>query len=163
MQQWCTAEDIAAEHDRLASTLNDWHPPYAHGVGLIPGDAPGPAPHHFQVVNVGPNSLPGVVMAAVTGYRRGTASFTLDRDQLERAIKQLAPAEALTEHPHPNLWTWRDRYLPALTTDPNARLVAVFLATEVDSDEPAEVAAFRAAVESNDDGGRHRHATHHTP
>jgi len=92
-------------------------------------------------------------MADVTGYRRGTASITLRRDELERAIRQLAPAEAFTEHPHPNLWTWRDRYLPALTADRNARLVAVFLATEeVTSHEAAEVAAFREAVKINNDG-----------
>jgi len=95
-------------------------------------------------------------MADVTGYRRGTASITLRRDELERAIRQLAPAEAFTEHPHPNLWTWRDRYLPALTADRNARLVAVFLATEeVTSHEAAEVAAFREAVKMNNDGARH--------
>ncbi|MCV7226964.1 hypothetical protein [Mycolicibacterium komossense] len=158
MQQWHTAEEIAAEHDRLAGTLHGWHPPYAHGVGFIPADAPGPLAEHFQVVNVvdaGQHSLPGVVMADVTGYRRGTASYTLGRGELERAIRQLAPAEALTDHPHPNLWTWRDRYLPALATDPNARLIAVFLATkEVSDDEAAEVAAFREAVEAtNQDEG----------
>jgi hypothetical protein len=150
MEQWRTAEDIAAEHDRLAATLNDWHPPYAHGVGLIPGDAATPSADHFHVVNVGRSSLPGVVMADVTGYRRGNASFTLRRVELERAIRQLAPAEAFTEHPHPNLWAWRDRYLPALTTDPHPRLVAVFLATEeASSGETAEVAAFRKAVEAH--------------
>jgi len=155
MEQWRTAEDIAAEHDRLAATLNDWHPPYAHGVGLIPGGA-FPSADHFQVVNVGRNSLPGVVMADVTGYRRENASFALRQVELERAIRQLAPAEAFTEHPHPNLWTWRDLYLPALTTDPHARLVAVFLATEeVGRGEPAEVAAFREAVEAHIDGARH--------
>lgn len=156
MEQWRTAQDIAAEHDRLAATLSDWHPPYAHGVGLIPGDAPTPSAEHFQVVNVGRISLPGVVMADVTGYRRGTTSLTLDRDELERAITQLAPAEAFAEHPHPNLWTWRDRYLPALTADPTARLVAVFLATEeVGGDETAEVTAFREAVQTHHDGPRH--------
>lgn len=144
--QWRTAEEIAAEHDRLAATLLDWHPPCAHGVGLIPGDAATPAAGHFHVVNVGPSSLPGVIMADVTGYRRGSASFPITRPDLERAILQLAPAEAFTEHPHPNLWTWRDRYLPALAADSKARLVAVFLGADGPSDDTAEVAAFREAL-----------------
>ncbi|MEE6167472.1 MULTISPECIES: hypothetical protein [unclassified Mycolicibacterium] len=153
MDQWCTAEDIAAEHDRLAATLADWHPPYAHGVGLVPGDARVASPEHFQVVNIGQKSLPGVIIADVTGYRRGTRSYALSRRELERAIKQLAPAEAFAGHPHPNLWTWRDRYLPALTRDGNARLVAVFLATEeATEDEAAEVAAFREAVKRDGEG-----------
>lgn len=147
MEAWPTAEDLAAAHDRLAATLPDWRPPYAHGVGFIPADAGMPSADHFPVVNVGPKSLPGVVMAEVTGYRGGTAAFALGRDELERAIRRLAPAEAYAEHPHPNLWTWRDHYLPALSADPNARLVAVFLATAEDGiDEAAEIAAFREAL-----------------
>lgn len=150
MEQWRTAQEIAAAHDRLSATLQDWRPPYAHGVGLIPADAYTPSADHFPVVNVGPKSLPGVVMAEVTGYRRGTASFPLGRDELERAISGLAPAEAFTEHPHPNLWSWRDHYLPALTADPNTRLVAVFLATATAcGDEVAEIAAFREAVQKH--------------
>lgn len=147
VKQWRTADEIAAEHDRLAATLVDWHPPRAHGVGLIPGDAPTPAAGHFHVVNVGPSSLPGVVMADVTGYRCGSASFSMTQLDLERAILQLAPAEAFTEHPHPNLWTWRDRYLPAMAADSTARLVAVFLGDDGPSGDTAEVAAFREAVE----------------
>lgn len=148
MEKWLTAQDIAAAHDRFAARLADWCPPYAHGVGLIPADARTPSADHFSVVNVGPGSLPGVVMAEVTGYRGGTAAYTLGRAELERAIDQLTPAEACTEHPHPNLWTWRDTYLPALSADPRARLVAVFVATaETGIDEGAEVTAFRHALE----------------
>lgn len=85
-------------------------------------------------------------MADVTGYRRGNASFPITQADLERAILQLAPAEAFTEHPHPNLWTWRDRYLPAMAADSRARLVAVFLGDDGPSGDTAEVAAFREAV-----------------
>lgn len=148
MEQWRTAQDIAAAHDRFAATLPGWHPPYAHGVGLIPPDAWTPCADHFPVVNVGPKSLPGVVLADVIGYRSGTQALSVGRDQLERAIRQLAPAEAFTEHPHPNLWTWRDHYLPALTADPKTELVAVFLATaEAAGEEAPAVAAFREAVQ----------------
>lgn len=156
MERWSTAEEIAAEHDRLAATLNGWYAPHAHGVGLIPSDAAAPAAEHFQVVNVGPSSLPGVVMADVTGYRRGTASFAISRDDLARAVTKLAPAEAFSAHPHPNLWTWRDRYLPVVAADPKARLVAVFVATKhaVD-DEAAEITAFRDALARNNAGASH--------
>jgi hypothetical protein len=148
MEKWRTAQDLTAAHDRLAATLPDWRAPYAHGVGLIPADAGTASADHFPVVNVGTKSLPGVVMAEVTGYRSGTVSLPLGRDQLERAIRLLTPAEACTEHPHPNLWTWRDHYLPALTADPKARLVAVFVATaEAGIDEVVEVAAFREALQ----------------
>ena len=146
VRQWRSAEEIAGEHDRLAATLVDWRPPYAHGVGLIPGDATTPTAGHFHVVNTGPSSLPGVIMAAVTGYRRGSTSFPITQPDLERAIRQLAPAEAFAEHPHPNLWAWRDRYLPTLAADSTARLVAVFLGEDGPSDETAEVEAFREAV-----------------
>lgn len=149
MEQWRTAEEIAEARRRLAATFTGWEPPSAHGVALIPSAATAPAPEHFARVNREPETMHCVVLAAVTGHRSGTAAYQLSRTDLQRAIDLLAPAEAFTGHQHPNLWTWRDKYLAELDTDPDARLVAVFLGSEQQNDaETPEVQAFRRAVEA---------------
>jgi hypothetical protein len=144
-EQWPTLDDLVAARERFAAAIPGWRWPAAHGVGLIPSGAE-PAPVHFPLTNTD-HKLPGVALATVLGHRSGTAVLDLDRAQLEAAIALLRPAEACPV-PHPNLWTWRDRYLPALDADPGARLVAVYLG---DLDDPIggpEHAAFRAALTS---------------
>ena len=92
--------------------------------------------------------LIGLVAAAMLGYRRGSCVIDITRAQLEAIIEMLAPAEACTEVPHPNLWLWRDTFLPALDVDPDARLVAVFIETlDAPLDGP-EADAFRVALET---------------
>ena len=106
-----------------------------------------PAAEHFAHVNTQDHQLPAVVAATVLGYSSGTRMIRVDRTTLETIIEKLAPAEACPI-PHPNLWTWRDRYLPALNDDPGARLVYVFVG---DLDDPVagpEDAAFREALAS---------------
>lgn len=147
MEQLRNAQEIAAARRRLVATFDGWEPPYAHGVALIPGGASGPAPAHFARVNREPETLHCAALAEVTGHRSGTAAYELTRSDLQCAIAILEPAEAFVEHQHPNLWTWRDRYLPALDGDPGARLVAVFLGSaEIGAGEAPEIQAFRAAV-----------------
>nr|WP_206444538.1 inositol monophosphatase family protein [Nocardioides sp. KC13] len=83
-------------------------------------------------------------MATVVGHKSGTAAYRLSKEQLERAIELISPAEAYTDYDHPNLWTWRDRLLPALTEDPEAEVVAVFIGEQETAHDPA-IDAFRAA------------------
>ncbi|MDQ4110935.1 MAG: hypothetical protein M3306_07535, partial [Actinomycetota bacterium] len=51
----------------------------------------------------------------------------LTRQELERAIELISPAEAYVDYDHPNVRSWRDRILPALIEDPEAEVVAVFI------------------------------------
>lgn len=158
MARWVTADEITAAREAFELAIDGWVRPAAHGVGLVPSGASGPQPEHFPLVNSGEHPLPGVVVAHVVGYAHGTAAFPLSRTQLERAVAMLSPAEACDVYRHPNLWTWRDTYLPRLDTDPGARLVAVFLApgdapSTVEGTDPA-VAAFRAAVAATRVGAR---------
>ncbi|MFD7074861.1 inositol monophosphatase family protein [Nocardioides sp. NPDC059952] len=84
-------------------------------------------------------------MATVVGHKRGTAAYRLTRQQLERAIELISPAEAYVDYDHPNLWTWRDRLRPALTEDPEAEVVAVFIGDEPEEAPDPAIDAFRAA------------------
>ncbi len=74
--------------------------------------------------------LPAVVLAFVCGYVATTGDFRLDREEFVDAVERLAPAEAATHHPHPNLLSWRD-----LLTNAGAEssFLAIFVA---DADEP---------------------------
>jgi hypothetical protein len=144
MEQWRTVEELAAARERFAATILGWRAPVAHGVALIPVGAQ-PSPEHFAHVNTENHQLPAVVAATVLGYTSGTRTIEVDRGALEAIIAKLAPAEACPV-PHPNLWTWRDRYLPALSDDPDARLVYVFVGDLEDPIGGPEDAAFREAL-----------------
>ena len=145
MANWVTADEITAARDAFELAIDGWERPVAHGVGLVPSDAPGPLPEHFPLVNAEGHLLPGVVVAHVVGHASGTAAYRLTRAQLERAVAMLQPAEACEVYQHPNLWTWRDTYLPALDADPGATLVAVFLGDEPEHAQDEAIDAFRAA------------------
>ncbi|MEU6138265.1 inositol monophosphatase family protein [Nocardioides sp. NPDC047086] len=69
----------------------------------------------------------------------------MTKEELERAIELLSPAEAYVEYDHPNLRSWRDEILPALTEDPEAEVVAVFIGDEPEQRQDPAIDAFRAA------------------
>jgi hypothetical protein len=144
MEQWSTLEEIGAVRERFAATISGWQPPEAHGLALIPSGADA-APEHFAQVNTKDHQLPAVVAATVIGYSSGTRVIELDRAALQAIVEKLSPAEACPI-PHPNLWAWRDRYLPALDADPSARLVYVFVGDLDDPMAGPEDAAFREAL-----------------
>lgn len=145
MAHWVRADQVTAARDAFELAIDGWERPVAHGVGLVPSDARGPLPEHFPLVNAGAHPLPGVVVAHVVGHTSGTAAYRLTRAQLERAVAMLEPAEACEVYQHPNLWTWRDTYLPALDADPGAMLVAVFLGDAPERAPDPALDAFRAA------------------
>lgn len=146
METWSTKEAIAQAGDRLEAAIPGWRSPLAHGVALIPAEAQSIAPEHFPRVNGAGHRLVALVLADVVGHANGTAAYTLTAAKLELAIERLSPAEAYTGNAHPNLWAWRDDYLPALRGEPAARAVAVFLGEDAAAvgEDPA-VAAFREA------------------
>lgn len=145
MAHWVTADEITAARDAFELAVEGWQRPVAHGVGLVPSGAAGPRPEHFPLVNSEDHRLPGVVVAHVVGHTSGTAAYRLTRSQLERAVAMLTPAEVCEVYQHPNLWTWRDTYLPRLDVDPGATLVAVFLGEEPELAPDPAIDAFRAA------------------
>lgn len=138
-------DEILAARTRFETAIDGWTPPQAHGVGLRPSAATTHRPEHFPLVNAYGHRLPAVVIATVVGHTSGTSAYRMTREQLERAIELISPAEAYVEYDHPNLWSWRDRILPALIEDPAAEVVAVFIGDEPeDSPDPA-IDAFRRA------------------
>ncbi|WP_224763608.1 hypothetical protein [Salinibacterium sp. ZJ70] len=147
MEQWATLDEIIAARTRIAESLVGWVQPAAHGIGLIPAGET-PAAHHFPVANTENHILPGVISASVLGYRRGSCVLEVTRAQLEEIIRRLTPAEACLEVGHPNLWMWRDTFLPTLDANPDARLVAVYLdSPDADAAAP-EMTAFLKALQS---------------
>ncbi|GGU28961.1 hypothetical protein GCM10007979_29820 [Nocardioides albus] len=138
-------DEILAARARFESAIKDWAPPAAHGVGLVPSTASTPAAEHFPLVNAYGHRLPAVVMATVVRHTGGTAAYRLTRQELERAIELLSPAEAYVGYDHPNLWRWRDELLPALTADPKAEVIAVFIGDDPEDAPDPAIDAFRAA------------------
>jgi fructose-1,6-bisphosphatase/inositol monophosphatase family enzyme len=138
-------DEILAARTRFETAIEGWTPPQAHGVGLRPSTATTHSPEHFPLVNAYGHRLPAVVIATVVGHTSGTAAYRLSRQDLERAIELISPAEAYVEYDHPNLWHWRDRLLPALTEDPEAEVVAVFIGDEPEQQKDPAINAFRAA------------------
>jgi len=142
--RWSTEQDLADACARLSAEIPGWETPLAHGVGFVPSNAKAPGPEHFPLVNTSAHSLPALVMASIVGHTSGTASYRLDRAQLDEAVDLLSPAEAYTGHGHPNLWLWRDD-LCRLDVDPTAQVIAVFLGRDHKLSGDSAVAAFRLA------------------
>jgi hypothetical protein len=89
-----------------------------------------------------------VVLGTVCGHAAGSASYLLDVARLDRALDMLAPAEAETSQPHPNLWAWR-RLRANLSADDV--LVAIFDADPAEPNHDPYVLATRAAAPSTVD------------
>ncbi|MER7004514.1 hypothetical protein ABT297_15900 [Dactylosporangium sp. NPDC000555] len=89
------------------------------------------------------NRLPAAVLATVCDHTGGSGSYRLGRDDLERAIRLLAPARACTDLEHPNLvaWQWLHADLA-----PDEDVVAVFAADLTDAAGDRYAAALLAAV-----------------
>lgn len=128
-ERWVTGAEVIAARDRLEQALGGWQRPAAYAIATgTPDDVV------FWRVNVGDHPLPAVVLATVTGYRGGPASYRLSAAVLDEAIAMLAPAEACTEYDHPNLFAWR--HLRA-ELDDNGYATVVFLGALTDrSDDP---------------------------
>jgi hypothetical protein len=100
---WETPEAVGAVRDRLVARIAGWSLPDSYGLarerdGRI----------EFARANFGDHPLPAVVLATVLGHGGGTAVYRMDAPLLTQAIRLLAPAEACTAYPHPNLWAWRE-------------------------------------------------------
>ncbi|TWG22801.1 hypothetical protein FHX75_121337 [Micromonospora palomenae] len=135
-QRWATLAEIGAARDRFERELR-WRRPVLHGIGFPSVDLAYPrSPEDicFLRVNGAGNVLPAAVLATVVGWHGGTGSVRVTQEQLGRAIELLAPAEACTDVPHPNLAVWREVYGWSWGDD-GEDLVAVF---DADPDEPTD-------------------------
>jgi len=129
---WSTPDGLAAIRAHLAARIEGWRQPVAHAVGLSPASS---SPEWvFAHVNTpgGAHGLAAVVLASVLGHDGTTASLPLSRPELAAAVESLAPAQACTDLPHPNLAAWRE-VLTELEGNPAREAVAVFVA---DLDDP---------------------------
>lgn len=143
-ERWETPADLTAARERLASAIPGWTPPLAYGVAFVPSTDAEIGPEHFPVVGGTTQRLAAVALASVLGHSGGTAVYDLTREQLDRAIEALEPAEASAASGHPNLRHWRDVVRPAWQADPQGRVIAVFVG--IAGNEDPAVAALRAAV-----------------
>ena len=121
---WSTPEGLAAIKDHLAAQIEGWCPPIAYAVGLSSASSSGE--WEFPHVNRpgGRHGLPAVVLATVLGHDGTTGTLPLTTGALEAAIRGLAPAEACTSMPHPNLAAWRE-VLAEATSNPAVRVAFV--------------------------------------
>jgi hypothetical protein len=129
---WSTPQGLAAIRDHLAARIAGWRQPVAYAVAISPASS---SPEwEFAHVNApgDRHGLPAVVLASVLRHDGSTASIPLSRGALAASIESLAPAEACTELPHPNLAAWRE-VLAELEGNPAREAVAVFVA---DLDDP---------------------------
>lgn len=124
-ERWTTVEDLAAAREQLEAAIDGYERPAAYALGLV-RDSDRAVGEVFPRVNRGGNFLPAVVLATVCGHARGTATYALDEQRVQRAIDLLSPAEACTAVEHPNLAVWR-RVRAELADRPDAQVVAVFL------------------------------------
>jgi hypothetical protein len=138
IERWATVEAITAARDRFEAAIPGWRPPAAFGIAR--DGAGGPV---FTRFGTAEDRLPAAVLATVCGHRGGSGSHALGRDDLERAIRLLAPAQACTDLEHPNLvaWQWLHADLA-----PGEQVVAVFAAALTDVTSDRYVAALLAAV-----------------
>lgn len=82
-------------------------------------------------------------MAYVCGYVSTAGTYQLTRQQFERAIDLLTPAEAATHMEHPNLWSWRELLNSA---DSESDFLACFVADPQDAHVSDEDALFRQYI-----------------
>jgi hypothetical protein len=138
-ERWATPEEIAVARARFEAAIPGWRQPEAYGVGRRVGEAV-----EFARINTSVHRLPAVILATVCGHASGSASYVLTPAELDRAIGLLAPAEADTSQPHPNLWAWRELRATLVDTD---EVAAVF---DADPSQPCadpDVLAMRAEID----------------
>ncbi|GHJ48122.1 hypothetical protein Cs7R123_54640 [Catellatospora sp. TT07R-123] len=134
-EQWHTVEEINAARAQREQAIPGYRPPSAFGLGLPLGDG-----IEFAHVNVGAGLLPAVIVAGTCGHVSGDASYELTPAELDTVLAELAPAEACTDLPHPNLWGWRA--LRARLGDGD-RVVAVYVEDLAATGTDPHVAALR--------------------
>jgi hypothetical protein len=124
---WSTVEGLAAIRDHLAAKIEGWRAPASYAVGISPASSdPAWVFPHVNPVG-GRHQLPAVVLGTILRHDGSSATLPLSPTQLRAAVDGLAPAEACTAMPHPNLAAMRE-VLAELEGNPAREAVAVFIA-----------------------------------
>ncbi|MFB9658210.1 hypothetical protein ACFQS3_18385 [Glycomyces mayteni] len=147
-EAWPTPEAIGAAREAMIARIPGWTLPAAYGLAVEAEAGSGSGAEagscfEFSRVNAGVHPLPAVVMATVLGHPGGSASYPVDLELLDLAIRLLAPAEVCTAYEHPNLAAWRE-VREAIVSGAAGRMVFVGDG-EAASDDPA-VNALRALI-----------------
>jgi hypothetical protein len=102
---WRTDEELVAARDRFAASIDGYVPPVAYA--LARRDANGLVFGHVNRFGEA-RGLPAAALAVACGYSRTSGTYEVSADGLAAVLAALAPAEAATHVPHPNIWSWRD-------------------------------------------------------
>lgn len=137
-EQWVTRDEVLAARLRYESAIPGWRCPRLYGLGVRKGHGD----IWFPFICHGDHPLPAAVLATVCGHRSGSASYEMTVDQLDDAIRRLAPAEACTDWDHPNLAAWR-QVRRSLGAEPDWGVVAVFDADPGSPSEASDVLTLR--------------------
>ena len=117
-EAWATDDDLLRARERFAADIPGWIQPVLHGI--VTTSAAGEK--RVEVASGLDHRLPAVVLATVLGHSTSTATYEVSREQLAAAVQLIAPAEAATHLPHPNMWAWR-----RVLTESPALIEAVFV------------------------------------
>ncbi len=134
---WHNQAELDAARDRFELAIPGWQRPAAWGIGFVHGDGV----IEFVHTNAAFGFLPAVVVGSVVGHVRGSRSYRLTIEELDRAITLLEPAAGATMMEHPNLAALR-----AVRGEPDRRgagLVAFIGDLADEPDDDAGVAALR--------------------
>jgi hypothetical protein len=104
LEAWVTDGDLRSAWERFAAQVPGFVMPMAYCVARR--DASGLTFGHVNAFGA-VRPLPAVVLASVCGYVATTGAYPMDRERFAHVVERLAPAEAATHIPHPNLWSWR--------------------------------------------------------
>jgi hypothetical protein len=136
-EAWVTDDDLHSAQQRFAAQIPGLIMPVAYGVARK--DASELTFGHVNVLGA-VRPLPAVVLASVCGYVATTGVYRLDRERFAEAVDLLAPAEAATHMPHPNLCSWRDLLAQA---GADSSFLAFFVAAATDPPVDRDDAQFR--------------------
>jgi hypothetical protein len=137
-EAWSTDVELVAARDRFAASIDGYVPPVAYALARRDGD--GLVFGHVNRVGEA-RGLPAAALATVCGYSRRSGTYEVSAEDLAAVVGLLAPAEAATHIPHPNIWSWRD----LLREAPNgASFAAFYWADPADPPQSEEEGTFCA-------------------
>lgn len=120
-----TVEGIHEAIDALNKKLSNFTPPLYHGSGVMSLDGE----IHIEISNQSGHDFPAMLLAAICGYREGDHIYTFAVDQLELAIRLMAPAEKCRAFQHPNIAAWR-RIVKTVEASESEQAIVFFIENE---------------------------------
>ncbi|MDP2286968.1 MAG: hypothetical protein Q8M73_00165 [Actinomycetota bacterium] len=143
-EAWTTDEALAEARTAIAAKIPGYRTPAAYALARMDGSE-----LEFGHINrIGEvRGLPAAALALECGYSDETGVYRMTCNQVAAVLECLAPAEAATHVPHPNIWTWSELLLQA---QPDSSFLAFFLADAEDIAATHDEAQFQAFVRAID-------------